>query len=666
MRVPFASLYVCAAGGGEDIDYLRHAMRETGLPLLKAPAASVTHPWWNDSYPEPRRFYRWAYSDVLLLQKQRYPECGFYSAPNLLEFALLWTIGCILLLLCESDGVSASLIVCLVGIAAMNIADAAMDVYHLMYIDTTVAGEVRGWRRIYCALISWVYKNACETGHLVSPLSRGELSLFCKRMDWWFGLHPAYIRERRERECKRAAVFAACAAVSVAAPAVAVVVLTVAAIIGAVCYTAFAYPIRTRISASNEAGSAERRTSPLSVAADAATAAASATAAVGTMTVVFIADENYVAPLCAALYSLLQHHNTLQPLHLIVVDVGITDASWSKLLLLINEFDVRAAGSVRMALTRQKVDVTQLLTDAGIDGSQLPHSQFGTWCKLWLDVILPADAQRIIYLDSDILVRSSLVPLWQQLCAADPSVPLLAVRDIGFPCGPKELQKFGWPAHPQQYFNAGVLLLNLSVIRSQHTPFGRALRSAARRFVSDASIRFADQDILNLVFANRWKSLSLRYNLQGLGSYAEGRIHSSSESSLQQPFLYTADEFAALQRDAVIIHFTGSSAPSFAEAIHPHYTIACKPWSWVCYHPWRCRYLDSARRTPFRDHFPSTVNDSGADVSHSPVLLPAHRLITSLATSIRRDLQTATARLPFISAATMKQAMIQAINEQRS
>ncbi len=58
------------------------------------------------------------------------------------------------------------------------------------------------------------------------------------------------------------------------------------------------------------------------------------------------------------------------------------------------------------------------------------------------------------------------------------------------------------------YFNSGMMFLNLSKMRSEHTAFELV---EAKKKISDS--KFSDQDAFNLVFNNKIKILPIKYNV---------------------------------------------------------------------------------------------------------------------------------------------------------
>jgi len=181
-------------GGGEDIAYVRDVMKEWRSPFLKAPSAKILHPWWDKGKPNPWRFFGWAISDSLLLLK--HTDYTFYSSPNATELALLWFIF----------GYPLSAILCcgwwtfMCCFFVLTLSELGIDVFRLMVLNQSVVPHLTALQRFHCSMISCVYKNFNELGHTCFVLKRLSPSLFCKRMDWWYGLHEEYIGEKQYRD----------------------------------------------------------------------------------------------------------------------------------------------------------------------------------------------------------------------------------------------------------------------------------------------------------------------------------------------------------------------------------------------------------------------------------------------------------------------------------
>ena len=131
-----------------------------------------------------------------------------------------------------------------------------------------------------------------------------------------------------------------------------------------------------------------------------------------------------------------------------------------------------------------------------------PSERYGlaTFYRLLLPGMLAADVEKFIYLDVDILVVNSLRPLYDTLLdtmpvAAVPEPVAYTRPDLGL-------------NRPGEYFNAGILLVNLSLWREQR------IAEQAIQFLKDypEKVEYLDQDALNAVLAGNWLPLSDAYN----------------------------------------------------------------------------------------------------------------------------------------------------------
>lgn len=123
-----------------------------------------------------------------------------------------------------------------------------------------------------------------------------------------------------------------------------------------------------------------------------------------------------------------------------------------------------------------------------------------TCLRLLISSFLPKDLQRIIYLDSDIMVTADLSELFHTHMHGH---PVAAVQDEGMRqiyCGAIGLDA-------RHYFNAGVLLIDLA---QWNEPANRALALFAEE---GATYPCLDQDVLNIVFKDNWQALDARWNL---------------------------------------------------------------------------------------------------------------------------------------------------------
>lgn len=125
---------------------------------------------------------------------------------------------------------------------------------------------------------------------------------------------------------------------------------------------------------------------------------------------------------------------------------------------------------------------------------------------MWYRILLPellGDLERVLYLDVDTIVLDRLEPLRDVELA---ETLLGAVRNVFMPYHAHRAQHLG--IAPQDYFNSGVLLMNLARMRRE------GFTDAVHRLVTGAAagLDWPDQDALNLVVGRRWTALHPRWN----------------------------------------------------------------------------------------------------------------------------------------------------------
>lgn len=206
------------------------------------------------------------------------------------------------------------------------------------------------------------------------------------------------------------------------------------------------------------------------------------------------------------------------------------------------------------------------LADEAVAGFPIEgFTRKATWYRVFLPELVP-EADRMIYLDADVIVLDDLAPLWRtelagQLLAAVTNVPQW--DHVGRP------EAIGM-ASKSEYFNAGVLLLDLERMRAEGTS------SELREFVIENAERleWRDQDALNLLLGRRRLPLHPRWNVMN--------------SILLFPWASDVFGPTAVQQarsNPAIRHFEGPSLN--------------KPWHYLSDHELRERYVALRRRTPW-------------------------------------------------------------------
>jgi lipopolysaccharide biosynthesis glycosyltransferase len=262
------------------------------------------------------------------------------------------------------------------------------------------------------------------------------------------------------------------------------------------------------------------------------------------------ADRNYLQHLFVAMASVLVHAGSSDRFRFIL----LSDGSFS-----LKQLD---------GLKRVGAFDAEVINAADVLGQHMvihPENRWpvAAYYRVLLPFICPA-VSKVIYLDCDTLVRTSLKALWD--------VPLegkafAAVADFGFP---HRERLRGYGIHIEgDYCNSGVAVMDLDRMRSLDYP--ERLRDAERKVPVP---EFADQDWLNIMFNSDKLVLPIRWN-----------VMSHLFANLQPPKEpYPAVEIDAAKADPFICHFTN-----------------VKPWTFsYTEHPFWYEYWELLKRTPYR------------------------------------------------------------------
>ncbi|MES2107456.1 MAG: glycosyltransferase family 8 protein [Bacteroidota bacterium] len=182
----------------------------------------------------------------------------------------------------------------------------------------------------------------------------------------------------------------------------------------------------------------------------------------------------------------------------------------------------------------------ELLRDAPVDH----HISRATYYRLLLPQVLPASLNKILFLDSDTIVRKPVIGLWEKDVS---EVALAASVAAGMHDYPAKLSL----ACTSLYFNAGVMLINLDYWRKANV-LERCIELIANE---RQRIKWWDQDLLNIIFEGQWLLIELTWNAQ---PYIFGEVHEETDATILQYAGYgLVDAFI----DPAIVHFAGAEKP---------------------------------------------------------------------------------------------------------
>ena len=157
----------------------------------------------------------------------------------------------------------------------------------------------------------------------------------------------------------------------------------------------------------------------------------------------------------------------------------------------------------------------------------ISHISVATYFRLAAPYLLPEYVERVLWLDSDIIVKGDPTPFYNQDLDG---LYLIACENTG---GKGDEARLGLP-EGSVYFNAGVMLMNLPMMRS------RCGLEELLAFCKDNKDRIPlqDQDLLNLLYSDKRKVLrGGKYNCMSNKSRPEAAV------------------------DAAVVHFAGWQKP---------------------------------------------------------------------------------------------------------
>ncbi|ATA72528.1 glycosyltransferase family 8 [Capnocytophaga sp. H4358] len=269
--------------------------------------------------------------------------------------------------------------------------------------------------------------------------------------------------------------------------------------------------------------------------------------------VVFAADDSYIQHFCVCLKSLLVNNYDI-PFEVYLLNKGISEQS--------NIY-------IQQIIQGHSATFKNIIIDDSIFSelhTGVEHLNIAAYYRLAIPQLI--DAERVLYLDSDMVVTDSLKELFE-IDFNDKY--LLAIEEIGSrDFLDEEKKKLGMDIDAR-YFNSGVMMINCSKWRED----GLCKKIIDWSIVNTEKISFADQDGLNAVINGTWKSISIRYNIQ---------------TSLLLKEKITVEEKEAIDKPC-IVHYTGG---------YPN-----KPWFLANTNPFKKEYWKYLKKTPFANYKPS-------------------------------------------------------------
>ena len=259
--------------------------------------------------------------------------------------------------------------------------------------------------------------------------------------------------------------------------------------------------------------------------------------------VVLAASDGYAPMLLATVASMLEHASPA-----FRYDVVVLSGDFSAR----NQRVVRDHVAARWPHARVRfADVRAFVADRGLATSN-EHISVETYYRFLIQRVLP-DYDRVLYLDSDLVVLGDVAELWAtdlEGCLVGAVTDIDYLGNLNMPDGERlaySREVLGL-ADPYGYFQAGVLLLDTAGLRALHTVEEWLALAARDCYIYD------DQDILNAECQGRVRYLDPSWNVM---HDCDGRVEKVFSFAPAEVYDRYREAYAAPR----IVHYAGYEKP---------------------------------------------------------------------------------------------------------
>ena len=201
------------------------------------------------------------------------------------------------------------------------------------------------------------------------------------------------------------------------------------------------------------------------------------------------------------------------------------------------------------------------------------YINLSAYFRLFVADVLPQNIDRILYLDCDTVVNSDISDFWSFKFNANNCIGGVVddpKRTI------KNCQRLNYDCH-YSYINSGVLIIDLTELRKHFN------MDIAIQYISNHTIYYHDQDVINGLLYDKKQIVDLKYNLMDFYLIKGTSIPSCYKGKLQDAIHHP-----------VVIHFSGP----------------LKPWFKECRNPYKELYFHYLVMTPWKDYKPQSKYNS--------------------------------------------------------
>ena len=282
------------------------------------------------------------------------------------------------------------------------------------------------------------------------------------------------------------------------------------------------------------------------------------------MNIVYSSSDSYAPIAGVSLFSLLESNKESEEINIYIIDNHISEKNKTKFRKTCTDFGRK--------LTFIPISDIEKLAGTSIDIGRWNISTFG---RLFEASLLPESVEKVIHVDCDTMVMSSLEPLWNT--DMDGKIVAGALDCIG-----DHYKAEVGLASDSTCINAGNIVLNLKKIRTDGT------EEKFKKYIREHShLSFVDQAVINACTTNDEKiRLPLNYNVYSMVFYIKFKNlkHVKRVSNY-----YSEKEVKNAVDNPCIVHFTTC------------FMDGTRPWMENNAHPLLSKYLDFKGRSEWAD-----------------------------------------------------------------
>ena len=280
--------------------------------------------------------------------------------------------------------------------------------------------------------------------------------------------------------------------------------------------------------------------------------------------IVYATDDTFAPVLGTSLLSLLRNNKEAEKINFFILDSGISKE---------NKFRIEKICDNFVNASLKWIKIESISKKIGIDVKN-DRGSFSQYSRLFIGDVLDNSVERVLYLDCDTLILSSLKDLWN----IELKENIIAALKDAFS---KYYRKNINLVNDDLMFNSGVMLIDLKAWRDNK------IKEKAISFIRQrhGKVQQGDQGVLNSVLSNKTFALDPRYNLVSIFydlDYREIKLYRSPVN------FYSEKIIAKAKENPVILHFTSS-----------FYSI--RPWFKNSNHQCKKIWLKFYQETPWQN-----------------------------------------------------------------